>query len=81
MRKAITPEMRAAAAAIGSIGGHISWANTTDRAARTRNGRAAFEQTFIDQADGDPVRAAHLRKAYYKRLALLSVQARRKTAS
>jgi hypothetical protein len=61
----------------GRIGGELSWANTTDRTARTAPGRAAFEQRFLDQADGDPVRAAHLRKAYFARLALKSAQARR----
>jgi hypothetical protein len=63
---------------IGSIGAHVSWANTTDRAARTAPARAALEQKFLEQADGDPVRAAHLRKAYFARLALKSAQARRK---
>ncbi len=62
----------------GSIGGHISRANTTDRTARTAPARAALEQTFLDQAEGDPVRAAHFRAAHYKRLALKSAQARRK---
>jgi hypothetical protein len=61
----------------GSIGGHLSWANTTDRAARTAPARAALDQKFLDQADGDPVRAAHYRQAFYQRLALKSAQARR----
>lgn len=65
--------------AIGRIGAHESWARTTDRTARTAPARAALEQKFLDQADGDPVRAAHLRKAYYARLALKSAQARRKS--
>jgi hypothetical protein len=79
----ITPEMRRAAAALGSIGGHTSWANTTDRTARTRNARAAFEQKFLDEAGGDPARARNLRAAYFKRLALTSAtaRARRKKAS
>jgi len=68
------------AAQIGRLGAHVSWANTTDRTARTAPARAALEQKFLDQADGDPVRAAHLRKAYYARLALKSVQARRARA-
>jgi hypothetical protein len=55
----------------------ISWANTPDRSARTAPGRAALEQRFLDQAEGDPLRAASLRKAYYKRLALKSARARR----
>lgn len=67
----------AAASLLGRIGAHVSWANTADRTARTAPGRAALEQKFLDQADGDPVRAAHLRKAYYQRLALKSAAARR----
>lgn len=61
----------------GFIGAHISWANTKDRSARTAPGRAALEQKFLDEADGDAVRAAHLRKAYYARLAMKSAQSRR----
>lgn len=68
----------AARSLAGSIGAHISWANTADRPARTAPARRALEQKFLDQAGGDPVRAAHLRQAYYKRLALKSAQARRK---
>ena len=56
----------------GRIGANISWANTRDRTARTAPARAALEQKFLDQAGGDPVRAAHLRKAYFQRLALKS---------
>lgn len=62
---------------LGRLGAHASWANTTDRTARTAPARAALEQKWLDQADGDPVRAAHLKKAYYSRLALKSAQARR----
>lgn len=61
-----------------SIGAHVSWSNTIDRSARTAPARAALDQKFLDQADGDPVRAAHLRKAYFARLALKSAQSRRK---
>ena len=64
----------------GRIGAHMSWAGTKDRTARTAPARAALDQKFLDQADGDPVRAAHLRKAYFQRLALKSAQARRKRA-
>jgi len=60
------------------MGAHSSWANTTDRTARTAPARAALEQKFLNAADGDPVRAAHLRKVYFQRLALKSAQARRK---
>jgi len=62
----------------GRIGAHASWANTTNRSARTAPARAALDQKFLDEADGDPIRAAHLRKAYFARLALKSAQARRK---
>lgn len=60
------------------IGGHALWAKTTDRAARTAAARAAFWQKFLDEADGDPVRAEHLRQAHYARLRAKSLQARRR---
>jgi hypothetical protein len=60
------------------IRAHQSWAVTEDRTARTAKARAALDQKFLDQAGGDPVRAEHLRKAHYLRLALKSAQARRK---
>lgn len=63
---------------IASIGAHTSWANTPDRTARTAAARAAADARFLTAADGDPVRAEHLRKAFYARLALKSAQARRK---
>lgn len=67
----------AEASAWGRIGAHIKWASTTDRTAATAPARAALEQKFLDEAGGDPVRARHLRKAYYQRLALKSAAARR----
>lgn len=68
---------------------HISWANTVDRSARTRNARDAFEAKFLREADPDlkldPVQraavAASLRKAYYLNLTLKSAEARRKKKS
>lgn len=63
------------------IRAHVSWANTEDRTARTANARAAMQQKFLDEADGDPQRAEHLRHAFYLRLARKSAQARRKRAS
>jgi hypothetical protein len=66
---------------IATEGAHISWANTLDRTARTAPGRAAFNQTFLDQADGDPKRAEHLRKAYFARMSRLSAKARRTKAA
>lgn len=62
----------------GRIGAHISWANTPDRTARTAPARAGFDAKFLEQAEGDPVRAAHLRKAHFAKLALKSAQARRR---
>lgn len=56
----------------------LSWAVTTDRAGRTAPARAALRQRFLDQADGDPVRAAHLWKAHFANLALKSAQSRRR---
>lgn len=64
----------------GRLGAHTSWANTTDRTARTAPARAAFDQRFLDQAGGDPRRAESLRRAYFARLALKSAQARRQKA-
>lgn len=64
---------------IASIAAHESWARTTDRTARTAAARAAQDARFLEQADGDPLRAEHLRKAHYARLALKSAQARRKS--
>lgn len=63
---------------ISQIAAHESWANTDNRSARTAPARAALDKKFLDEAGGDAVRAAHLRKAYFKRLALRSAQARRK---
>lgn len=60
------------------IAAHESWARTDNRAARTAPARAALDQKFLDAADGDTVRAAHLRKAHFARLALKSAQSRRK---
>lgn len=60
------------------IAAHESWANTTNRTARTAPARAARDAKFLESAGGDPVRAAHLRKAHFARLALKSAQSRRK---
>ena len=69
-----TPEERRL---VATIAAHTSWANTEDRTARTAKARAALERKFLEAADGDPARAESLRKAYYARIALKSVQARR----
>ena len=62
---------------VAQIAAHQSWANTPDRTARTAAGRAALDAKFMADADGDPVRADHLRKAHFARLALKSAQTRR----
>lgn len=67
------------ASAWGKIGAHVSWAKTEDRTARTAPARAALTQKFLDEAGGDPVRAEHLRRAHFQRMALKSAQSRRKT--
>jgi hypothetical protein len=60
------------------IAAHSSWAQTENRSARTAPARAGMNAKFLAQAEGDPVRAEHLRKAYFARLALKSAQSRRK---
>ncbi|REF30633.1 hypothetical protein [Calidifontibacter indicus] len=64
---------------IAQIAANESWAATPDRAARTAPARRALDQKFLDAADGDPVRAEHLRKAHFQRLALKSAKARRRS--
>jgi hypothetical protein len=61
------------------IAAHESWAKTENRSARTAPARAALDAKFLEQAGGDTVRAAHLRTAWYARLALKSAQVRRKS--
>lgn len=68
------------------IAAHDSWATTPDRNARTANARKAMLDKFEGQVDPDGTltpaertkRAEHARKAYFKRLALKSAQARRR---
>jgi hypothetical protein len=75
-----TSATSAAASLLGRIGAHTKWANTQDRTAATAPARAALEAKFLTEADGDPVRAASLRKAYFARLSLASAKARRARA-
>jgi hypothetical protein len=72
---ALTPAERSLQ---GKLAVQTSWANTQDRPARTAPARQAFHNKFLKEAGGDPERAEHLRKAFYARLALKSVQARRR---
>ena len=64
-------------ALVARIAAHESWAST-NRSARTANARAALDAKFLELANGDPARAAQLRKAHFLRLALKSVQSRRR---
>ena len=65
-----------------------SWSRTTDRAARTRKAREAFDLRFEREVDPDGVltpterakRAENARKAYYARLSFESAKARRRRA-
>lgn len=74
-RRTITQSERSLVARIAS---ETSWAHTENRSARTAPARAALDAKFLEDAGGDPIRAAHLRKAHFARLALRSAQARRK---
>lgn len=73
---------------LGKALAHASWANTTDRTARTAPARAAMLAKFEREVDPDGVldpaerakRAESARKAWYSRLALRSAQARRARA-
>lgn len=66
------------------IAAHAQWANCDDPAAHTAPARAAFLDRFEKQADPDGVltleerarRAEHLRKQYFKTMALKSSRAR-----
>ncbi|MDQ1049124.1 hypothetical protein [Streptomyces sp. V4I2] len=66
------------------IGAHALWSKTDDRAAHTLPARTAFLDRFERETDPDGIltpeerarRAAHLRKAYFARLALKSSRAR-----
>jgi hypothetical protein len=71
----LTPELKTLRARIAA---HESWAQTSDRPARTKNARKALEAKFLAQAGGDPQRAESLRRAYYARLAFLSAKSRRR---
>lgn len=61
-----------------TIAAHESWGRTLDRTARTAPARKAFDERFLIAADGDPVRAESLRKAYFARMAYKSARARKR---
>lgn len=78
----MTPQERTLRAQLAA---HTLHAHVEDPAAHTRPAREAFERRFLDEVDPDRVlseterqrRAAHARAAYFKRLALAGVKARR----
>lgn len=82
----MTPEERKQRAKLAA---HISWAKTSDPAARTANARAAALDRFEKQADPDGVLppaerariAEHLKKAHFARMALESARRRRLKAA
>jgi hypothetical protein len=84
MARDLTPQQRSRRARIAA---HASWAATTDRAARTAAGTAAFLARFDQQVDPDGVlsdalradMACHARIAYMLQLAERSAEARRRT--
>jgi hypothetical protein len=72
---------------LSTAANHERWAAVDDRTAATAPARQAFRDRFVEQARdrfGDlapeelALRAEHLRKAYYTRLALSSARARRR---
>jgi hypothetical protein len=61
---------------VSRIGAYEKWANTSDRSAATQAARRAFDKRFERYPDPEAAR-----KAYFARLALKSVKARRKAAA
>jgi hypothetical protein len=68
------------------VGGHTSWARTDNPTARTAPARTASYARFLDEVDPHHElsdaegkrRGEHLHKAHMSRLALRSVESRRK---
>jgi hypothetical protein len=83
---ALTPSQRTLRARLAA---HSSWANTSDRSARTAPARSASFKRFERQVDPDCTldpddrarRAEHAMRAHMIRAALRSAQARRRKAS
>lgn len=71
---------------IAQIAAHESWARCENRTGRTAPARAAFDARFEKIVDPNnellpaerAKRAANARRAYFKRIALKSAQARRR---
>jgi len=70
----------------GRLAVETSWANTSDRSARTKPGRDKFDERFLNEVDPErrlpederERRAAHARRAYFARLSLAAHKARRR---
>lgn len=81
MGEKLTPAQRSLRARIAA---HASWANCSDRAARTAAARKAAYDRFEQEVDPDgelepderAIRAEHARKAYFATLALRSARVR-----
>lgn len=66
-------------AARGRVGG-LTTASRHDMSAIAKRAREGLDARFLREAGGDPTKAAVLRKLYFARLNLASVQARRRKA-
>lgn len=79
-RSELTPEQRRRRARIAA---HASWANTSDRSARTHSGTSAFLTRFEKQVDPDGVLAPEERshRAYHARMAYMLALAERSAAT
>jgi hypothetical protein len=83
--KNLTPSQRQTRSRQAS---YESWANTEDRTKRTAPGRQGMLRKFENQVDPDRTltpeerakRVESARKAYYTRLSMLAVKARRQRA-
>jgi len=73
-RSNVSSEQRSLRARIAA---ETSWANTLDPTARARHLRELRSLRSSSLADGNRVRAEHLRKAHYLKMALKSARARR----
>jgi hypothetical protein len=64
----------------GKIGAYTKYSrlDAAGRAAATLAARNALEDKWLREADGDPVRAKHLKALHYSRMAMASAKARRK---
>jgi hypothetical protein len=81
-------QVTSSAAERGRVGAHVSWANTSDRPARTRSARRAFMARFEREVDPDGLlspseraaRADHALRAHMARMRLArAAKARRAT--